>query len=134
MSDADRRLVEALYEAFNRRDVEAIAGLCDAEMEFFPATAEYVGRASPYRGRAGLAEYLQDVAAVWEELLITVNSVRRSGDRLLVGGRVYGRSREFGIRDIPVAWSWKLRDGLIVRGEVLSDPTAIPAASEGAGR
>lgn len=123
MSEQPTVLVERLYEAFNRRDPEGIAAVCDEAMEFFPVvTAEAVGRDAPYVGPAGLHDYLADTARVWEELLITPNQVEQRGERLLVRGRVYARSRELGIRDMPVAWIWEIRDGFIVRGEVFPDP------------
>jgi hypothetical protein len=59
---------------------------------------------------------------VWEALLITPGTVERRGNRLLSFGRVYVRSRELGIRDMPVAWIWNIEDGLFVRGEVFVDP------------
>lgn len=115
-------LVEALYEAFNRRDPEAIVELCDEGMEFYPiATAEAVGRLDPYVGPEGLREYLADAAKIWEELLITPSQVERNEARVLVRGRVYARSRELGIRDMPLAWIWEVRDGRFVRGEVFPD-------------
>lgn len=123
MSEEHAALVERLYDAFNRRDPEGIAAVCDEGMEFFPVvTAEAVGRDAPYVGPAGLRDYLVDAARVWEELLITPSEVEQRGDRLLVRGRVYARSRELGIRDMPVAWIWEARDGRIVRGEVFPDP------------
>jgi len=134
----DRRmaLVESLYDSFNRRDEAGIVAVCDEEMDFFPSgTAEAVGRHGPYVGPSGLQEYMADVAGVWEELLITPNELERRGERLLVRGRVYARSRELGIRDVPVAWIWEVRDGLFVRGEVFPDPEqaverfAAPAAA-----
>jgi ketosteroid isomerase-like protein len=116
-------LVERLFDAFNRRDGDEIVAVCDEELEFFPiVTAEAVGRDAPYSGAAGLHDYLADVAQVWEELQITPSEMRRRGDSLLVRGRVYARSRELGIRDLPVAWIWEVRDGLFVRGEVFPDP------------
>jgi ketosteroid isomerase-like protein len=122
MSEQHAALVERLYEAFNRRDPDDIAAVCDENMEFFPVvTAEVVGRAEPYVGPAGLQDYLADAGQVWEELLITPNQVEQRGDRLLVRGRVYARSRELGIRDMPVAWIWEVRDGRFVRGEVFPD-------------
>lgn len=122
MPDEYAVLVERLYEAFNRRDPEEIVAVCDEGMEFFPiATAEAIGRADPYVGPAGLRDYLADAARVWEELLITPSQVEQRGDRLLVRGRVYARSRELGIRDMPVAWIWEVRDGRVVRGEVFPD-------------
>jgi ketosteroid isomerase-like protein len=118
-----RKLVGRLFEAFNRRDAGEIVEVCDEEMEFFPTgTAEKVGRSAPYVGPAGLREYLGDVERAWEELLITPSLVEWRGGSLLVRGRVYARSRELGIRDMPVAWIWDLAAGRFIRGEVFPDP------------
>jgi len=119
----DAALVQRLYECFNRRDEDCLAELCDEAMEFYPVvTAEVLGREAPYRGPAGLHEYLEDVGEVWEELRIAPNEIEVRGDSLLVHGRAYARSRELGIRDVPVAWIWGVRDGRFVRGEVFPDP------------
>jgi ketosteroid isomerase-like protein len=123
MLDPQMELVEHLYDSFNRRDEACIEAICDEAMEFFPVvTAEAVGREAPYSGAAGLHEYMADVSQIWEELQITPTEIERRGSLLLVTGRVYARSRELGIRDVPVAWIWELRDGLFVRGEVFPDP------------
>jgi len=122
MAESPEEAVRQLFSAFNRRDAEAIVALCSPEMEFVAVTAEEVGRQSPYSGSEGLREYLADVARVWEELLITPSTVDADGERVLVCGRVYLRSRELGIRDMPAAWIWHLRDSLFVRGEVFADP------------
>lgn len=123
MADPLMSLVERLYDAFNRRDPEGIVAVCDDSMEFFPiATAEAVGRAAPYSGREGLRDYLADVAQVWEELQISPSQLEWHGETLLVRGRVYARSRELGIRDMPVAWIWEVRGERFVRGEVFPDP------------
>jgi ketosteroid isomerase-like protein len=123
MSDPHVELVERLYQCFNRRDETGIVGLCDEEMEFFPVgTAGALGRDAPYSGRSGLHDYLIDIAEVWEELQITPNQIDRRGDRLLVRGRVYARSRDLGIRDVPIAWIWEVRDDRFVCGEVFPDP------------
>lgn len=122
MTDPHGALVDRLFSAFNQRDAEEIAELCSEEMEFVAVTGEEVGREVPYRGREGLREYLADVERIWEELLITPGRVESRGDRLLVTGRVYVRSRELGIRDLPVAWIWALQGDRFVRGEVFADP------------
>jgi len=115
-------MVERLFEAFNRRDKAGIAELCDERMEFFPVTAQALGRTEPYVGPRGLSEYLEDVGRVWEELLILPRQVESDGTRLLVRGRVYLRSHGLGIRDMPAAWIWQLADGRFIRGEVFADP------------
>ena len=119
----ERALVERLFGAFNRRDADEIAAVCDEGMGFFPiGTAEAVGRDAPYVGPAGLRDYLGDVDRAWEELLITPNVIERRSGSLLVRGRVYARSRALGIRDMPVAWIWDVAGGLFIRGEVFPDP------------
>ncbi len=123
MPPSDLALVKRLYECFNRRDEAGIVELCDERMEFYPVvTAEAVGRDAPYSGAAGLHDYLIDVAKAWEELQISPSEVEARGEALLVRGRVYARSRELGIRDVPVAWIWQVHDGRFVRGEVFPDP------------
>jgi serine phosphatase RsbU (regulator of sigma subunit)/ketosteroid isomerase-like protein len=122
MHQESRVLVERLFDAFNRRDEEQIVALCDEEMEFFPVTAEAAGRVAPYVGIEGLRDYLDDVAALWEELLIRPSEVEWRDGALLVSGRVFLRSREFGIRDMAAGWIWELRDDRFVRGEVFADP------------
>ncbi|HEX5374831.1 MAG TPA: nuclear transport factor 2 family protein [Solirubrobacterales bacterium] len=122
MAETPEALIQRLFQAFNQRDADAIVGLCSEQMEFVSVTGGEAGRESPYGGRQGLRDYLADVEKVWEELLITPGRVERRGERLLVLGRVYVRSRELGIRDMPAAWIWELRDGSFVRGEVFVDP------------
>ncbi len=121
--EQDRELVERLFDAFNHRRVATITELCDDSMDFFPVgTAAAVGRTAPYIGPEGLREYLSDVEQAWEDLQITPKVVERRAGSLLVRGRVYVRSRELGIRDMPVAWVWDVVDGRFVRGEVFRDP------------
>ncbi|HEY6551610.1 MAG TPA: SpoIIE family protein phosphatase [Solirubrobacterales bacterium] len=122
VDDAYKALVGRLFHAFNQRDAVAIVSLCAPEMEFLTVTGGEAGHDAPYRGPDGLREYLADVERVWEALLITLGTVERQGNRLLACGRVYVRSRELGIRDMPVAWIWNVEDGLFVRGEVFVDP------------
>jgi ketosteroid isomerase-like protein len=122
MTEGPEALVGRLYNAFNQRDEATIVELCSPGIEFFAVTAKEVGRGAPYIGPDGLRDYLDDVARIWEELLITASRVEWRDDRLLVVGRVYVRNRELGIRDMPVAWIWRVEDGLFVRGEVFADP------------
>jgi ketosteroid isomerase-like protein len=122
MNEDNEALIGRLFSAFNRRDTDSIVALCSLSMEFGAVTGEEVGREAPYSGREGLREYLTDVEQVWDELLITPSTIECRGEQLLVCGRVYARSRELGIRDMPAAWIWQVRDGLFVRGEVFADP------------
>jgi ketosteroid isomerase-like protein len=121
MDETARELIERLFDAFNRRDQAGIVAVCDAGMEFHAVTAEEVGRTDPYVGPEGLRDYLADVAQVWEELLITAKEVESKGECLMVRGRVYLRSRDLGIRDLPTCWIWEVRDGRFVSGRAFVD-------------
>lgn len=127
MAEEHAALVERLFDAFNRRDLRAIDAICDEGLEFFSTADGAFGRSAPYFGPAGLRDYVADVARTWEELLMTPFEVERRQDLLLVHGRVYVRSHALGIRDMPVAWIWELRDGRFVRGEVFPDPQEAEA-------
>jgi ketosteroid isomerase-like protein len=127
MPESHRVLVERLFDAFNRRDLTAMAALCDPGLEFSPVTAEQIGRAKPYVGPDGMREYIDDVGRVWNELLILPNEVQSHGSRMLVRGRVYLRSHELGIRDMPAAWIWEVDGQRFVRGEVFADPEQAAA-------
>jgi ketosteroid isomerase-like protein len=132
MGEDGSDLVAQLFRAFNERDTEAMAALCAEEMEFLAVTGKEVGRSEPYRGREGMRQYLADVERVWEELRVTPSTVQQDGERLLVVGRVYVRSRELGIRDLPAGWIWQLGDdGRFVRGEAFTDPDAARARFAG---
>ncbi len=122
MDEAYRHLIERLFDAFNRRDPDEITAVCHDEMEFYAVTAEEVGRNEPYKGSEGLHAYLEDVATVWEELLITAHEIEQREDSLLVRGRVYLRSRAHGIRDMPTAWIWDVRDDRFIRGQAFINP------------
>jgi len=129
-----RGLVERLFDAFNRRDVDTVISLCDESVQFRPITAEFAGRSGPYNGHEGLRLYFADVAAVWEELLVTPQRVRSHGDVILVTGRVYARGRGRGIRDLPAAWVWRRRCDLLREGTVyasLDDALAAVELTEG---
>lgn len=127
MADPHLALVERLYDAFNRRDLPAMVELCDERMEFYPVTAAELGRAAPYVGPSGLEEYLRDIATVWDELLILPKKIESNGNKLLVRGRVYLRSHQLGIRDMPAAWIWEVEAGRFLRGEVFIDPEQAAA-------
>ena len=138
MREAAIDLTEALFEAFTARDVEAMIGLLDPEMEFFPiGTARLTGIDAPYRGHDGMQRYFADVDLVWQELRVIPQHYELTDDRVLVTGRVYARDRQGGVIDSPAGWLWVIKDGRFTRGQVFDDPdearqaaAAAAAASE----
>jgi ketosteroid isomerase-like protein len=110
-------IVREVFDAFTRRDSEALLALCDPEIVFTPPTGRLAGRDEPYRGHDGLRTYLADVARVWQELRSEPDEYIELGDRVLCTGRVYawGIGR---VIDAPAGWVWRIREGRVVEGRV----------------
>ena len=112
--DTDVATVRAIYEAFNRRDLEAMLAHVAEDVEVVPVgTAQRIGRTEPYRGHAGLREYFADAASLWDELALHPEDVRATIDSVVVFGHVDARLNGRPIRR-RVVWTWRLRGGRVV--------------------
>lgn len=114
------RLIERMYDAFNRRAVDEMLSFCDPEIELSLPTGALAGRDEPYRGYEGLNQYVKDLTHIWDDLLISPHQVSRHGEWILVRGRSYARSRGSGMKDLPVIWLWQLRGEHVRRGLAFS--------------
>jgi ketosteroid isomerase-like protein len=111
-------IVQQVFAAFERRDVEQLQAICSREIVFEPQTAQIAAAGEPYRGHAGMERYLEDVAAIWQELRPTPDAYfEREGGVVVVTGRVYawGAGR---VIDSPAGWLWRVEDGLLVYGRI----------------
>jgi len=125
-------LVRRAFSAFAERDPDALLALVGPDVEFFPPTASIAGHETPYRGEAGLRQYLDDVARIWEVLEVVPHEYREVGDQVVVLGRVYGRGVDGLLVDSPTGWIWTIDDGKIVAGRVFtSRQEALDAAGLG---
>jgi ketosteroid isomerase-like protein len=106
-------LARAVFEAFNRRDIEAGLALVDDQIEFIAPTAEIANAGRPYLGHAGMRKYYADVAAFWKELEVTPTEIREVDDAVLVLGRVYGRGEGGYIQDSPAQWVMRFQEGRV---------------------
>ena len=104
-------VVRGLYDAFERRDLDAMLAAFsdDAELSF-EGTARLAGRTEPYRGHAGLREYLADVERIWEELVLHATDFRAVPGSVIVMGHITGRREGLDVRRASV-WTWKVKDG-----------------------
>jgi ketosteroid isomerase-like protein len=126
-------VVRGLYEAFERRDLEAmLAGFSEDADLHFEGTARLAGRAEPYRGHDGVRRYFRDVAEVWDELRVVPTEFRQNGDRVLVTGRVSARSPSRIVAG-STGWIWRLRDGVVEYVRVYPSAADAMAAFEGRG-
>jgi 2-keto-4-pentenoate hydratase/ketosteroid isomerase-like protein len=107
----DVAVVRAIFDAFARRDVEALLGHLAPDCEIYlEGTAVHAGRALPYRGHDGMREYLGDVAKVWDELVLHPEDFRVVPGSVVVMGHVSGTRDGRRTRRAAV-WVWRVRDG-----------------------
>ena len=112
---AEVAVVRAIYDAFARRDVEAVLPYVDPEFELLPTgTARLTGRAEPYRGPDGVREYFADAERVWRDLRLMADDVRAVAGSVVVFGKVTGVVADGTPVERRVLWTWKLRDGRAV--------------------
>ena len=118
MSQENVELVRRMHDAWNRRDLEGLLGLCDPEVEFVNSpTAVEPGT------RRGLDEGAAVARAQWEVLLDGHQEIERiydRGDEISVLGRVSSRMPGSEARlENQVLSSFQLRDGKFTRVQAL---------------
>jgi ketosteroid isomerase-like protein len=115
MSEQNVEIVQLAFEAIRRRDIEALLELYDADIEFLPLTGTLV-ESGGYAGHAGVRDYLDEVAHVWEEMRPYAHTTQPVGDHVVVTGGCVVRGIGSGVEsDDRMAWVITLRDGKIIR-------------------
>jgi uncharacterized protein (TIGR02246 family) len=135
VSEQDVQLVRRVFDAINRRDVQAVLDAYDPDADMSTLTSELV-QGKAYRGHSGIREYFSSFADVWDELHLEPEEIRDLGDRILVTGRWSSRGKESGAEvESPAAWLFGVRDGRIVfthayrdAAEALSDSPEQPTS------
>ncbi len=101
-----------MFDAFARRDIDAVLELIDPAVEFHAVTGEVAHAGKPYRGIEGMRAYFADVERIWDELVLSPADFDDRGDEVLVTGRVWARGAGR-IVDSSAGWIWRVRDGRV---------------------
>jgi ketosteroid isomerase-like protein len=90
MSQENVDLVRRGFDAYQRRDVQAMCDVAHARCELFTFTVGVV-EAQPFRGHAGIADWMAHELEPWEEWRLEVGEVRPVGERVLARTMVTAR-------------------------------------------
>jgi ketosteroid isomerase-like protein len=109
-SPQELQTVRRAYEAFNRRDVDALLATLHPEMEWHPLLGELGG--GVYRGHEGVRRLVSEVYETWESFRIEVEDVIDAGELIFALSRSRGRGRASGVEaDVRLVTVWEMRDG-----------------------
>ena len=102
-------------QAFNVRDMDALADLTSPDFEFVPYLGSLI-ETSVYRGHDGLRSYFEDARSAWEEIKVRQAEVREVGDQTISFGELRGKGRASGLEvQMSLAWVGDWRDEKLVR-------------------
>lgn len=102
-------------QAFNKRDMEALAELTSEGFEFTPYLGTLI-ESTVYVGLDGLRKYFEDSHAAWEALQVRQAKVREVGDRTISFGELRGTGRASGLEvQVPLAWVGEWKEGKLAR-------------------
>jgi ketosteroid isomerase-like protein len=122
-------VVQLAIDAFNRRDLDALADLGTPDFEFAP----YLGtllEGNVYRGPDAFRSYFEDADSAWQDIQVSLEDAREVGDRVLLSGELRGRGRASGL-DVRVALAWvaDFHEGRVARLHSYQDMAAAEAAA-----
>jgi ketosteroid isomerase-like protein len=102
MSETNVAAAKRIYEARNRRDIDAVLAECDPDVEWHPHLATLSGR--PIRGHEGIREYMASLREEWKSFRHQPERFFDAGDRVVAFLHTYARGRASGVAvDLPVA-------------------------------
>ena len=122
--------VHVAYEAWSRRDIDALLAVVHPDAEARPILGANIG-VSVYRGREGLRDWFTDLHQEWETFQTRVTRIDERGDRAVLTIDIHARGRVSGVViDGDLYHLVELRDGMILRLEAFRDKDAAMQALE----
>jgi ketosteroid isomerase-like protein len=111
---SDTELIRDGYEAWNRRDIDAVVQVLDPDIEWRGYT--HIPESGVMEGREEVRTWLERFLEAWEELEIQVTDLIDSGEQTIALVRFRALGRESGVRvdGGTDAHVWTVRDGKAV--------------------
>lgn len=119
-------VVRRMLDAFNAGNDAAMLGLAHPGIVFVPLVGRREG-AEVQRGKEAVARYTRELRESWQQLRLTADQVRAIEDAVIVFGMLEGRGRSDELHT-PITSVWRVRDGLLAEGVLVSRDTDTEAA------
>ena len=124
MSQENVDLVHKLVEAFNRHDLETLAALSDADLEFVSVLTAIEAGGATYRGPNTWEDYFTVMDEAWEEWQAKdVKVFDASEDLVATVFQIVGTGKNSGARaGRTVGLTYRFREGKVWRMRSYMDP------------
>ncbi|MBA2522369.1 MAG: nuclear transport factor 2 family protein [Solirubrobacterales bacterium] len=130
MSQENVEIVQAIYDGWQRGDLEASFRHIAEEAEFI-APPDLTGGGRSFRGQDGFSESLTEWIGGWDHYHFELSGlIDCEGELVLAEGRQRGRGKSSGVEvDEPIYGLWTLKDGQAVQHRVFRNRSqALEAA------
>jgi ketosteroid isomerase-like protein len=108
-------IVQRVWEAWDRRDMEALFALYDPAIVWESHTGP-IELAGAYRGHAGIRDVFRQWLEPFETFAVHAETFIDAGDSVVVGWRQSGRGKVSGAEvEVPGWQVCKIRCGLVIR-------------------
>ena len=119
------------YDAFNSGDTETLAGVFADGIRWEGTDDDRVPGAGTYDGRDHALGALSRAVEPFESFSSTPDEFIESDDTVIVLGHSEGRTKSGNDLKVPYVHVWRMSDGKIQRGQVLTDTSVILQAIDG---
>lgn len=119
------------YDAFNSGDAQALAGVFAEDVRWEGSSDERVPGAGTYDGRDDALAALGQAAEAFESITSNPDEFIEQGDTVVVLGHTDARTRSGNDLKVPYVHIWRMSDGVIQRGQLLTDTAVMLRALEG---
>lgn len=130
MNQSNTAVIQNIYDAFNRGDIEAVLANVEANAEWVnygPNSVPYFGN---FTGR--ITDFFQAIGQSTINGNVAVNRYMESGNNVITEARWTATVKDTGARiDAPIAHVFTVRDGKVSSWRGYSDTAAVSAAHTG---
>jgi uncharacterized protein len=119
------------YDAFNSGDAETLAGVFSEDVRWEGTNDQRVPGAGTFDGRDAVLAALGRSTEAFESIASRPDEFIDQGDTVVVLGHTEARTQAGNDVKVPFVHVWRMADGTIKRGQLLTDTSVILQALEG---
>ncbi len=127
----NREVLQQGYDAFNSGDAETLAGVFSDDVRWEGPNDQRIPGSGTFDGRDEVMQALARTTEPFESIVSHPDEFIEQGDTVVVLGHTEARTKAGNDVKVPFVHVWRMSNGTINRGQVLTDTSVILQALEG---